>query len=83
MEASVRREGQRINNLQYTGDTTLLAGKKENMILINIVKYGSEKAGLSLHLRNIIVMSNGKLVNIFVNDEEVSTVQVFRACNHH
>jgi hypothetical protein len=53
IEAGVKIGGQKIKNLRYADDTTLLAENKDDMVqLIKRVKISSEKAGLKLNKKN-------------------------------
>ena len=50
--------GRNINNLRYTGDTTLMAESKEELkSLLMKVKQESEKAGLKLNIQKMKIMA--------------------------
>ena len=51
-QAGIKIAGRNINNLRYTGDTTLMAESEEELkSLLMKVKEESEKAGLKLHIQ--------------------------------
>jgi hypothetical protein len=79
IEAGVKIGGQKINNLQYADDTTLLAENKDNTVqLIKRVKISSEKADLKLNIKKTRVMSTGEQGNILVDSEEIRTVTSYK-----
>ena len=52
-----------INNLRYTGDTTLMAESKEELrSLLMKVKEESEKVGLKLNIQKTNIMASGPLI---------------------
>ena len=69
-QARIKIVGKNINNLRYTGDTTLMAESKEELkSLLMKVKEESEKVGLKLniHLCLIFCFACRVIINIFLN----------------
>ena len=57
-QAGIKIAGRNINNLRYADDTTLMAGREEELkSLLMKVKEGSEKAGLKLSIQKIKIMA--------------------------
>ena len=51
-----------INNLRYTDDTTLMAGREEEVkSLLTKVKEQSEKIGLKLNIQKTKIMASGPI----------------------
>ena len=51
-----------INNLRYTGDTTLMAESEEELnSLLMKVKEESEKVGLKLNIQKMKIMASGPI----------------------
>ena len=75
--------GQNINNLRYADDTALLANNPEKLQkVVTKVKEESGKAGLDMNVKKTKAMvlskeSNGKKVNIKVNNEILEQVDTF------
>jgi hypothetical protein len=62
-----------------TGDTTLLAENKDDMIqLIKRVIISSEKAGLKLNIKKTRVTSTGEQASVLVDGEEIRTVTSYK-----
>jgi hypothetical protein len=79
IEAGVKIQGRKINNIKYADDTTLLAENKDDMgQLIKRVKISSQKAGLKLNIKKTRVMSVGEQVNIIVDGKEIRTVTSYK-----
>ena len=57
-QAGIKIAGRNINNLRYTGDTTLMAEREEKLksLLMN-VKEESEKFGLKLNIQKTKIMN--------------------------
>ena len=54
--------GRSINNLRYTGDTTLMAESEEKLKSpLMKVKKKSEKAGLKLNIQKTKIMASGPI----------------------
>ena len=54
----MKTAGRNINNLRYTGDTTLMA-----KILLMKVKDESEKVGLKLNIQKMKIMASGPITS--------------------
>ena len=53
-QAGIKTARRNINNLKYTGDTTLMAENKEELkSLLRKVKEESEKVGLKLNIQKL------------------------------
>ena len=57
-QAGIKTAGRKINNLRYSGDTTLMAESEELKSLLMTVKEESEKAGLKLNIRKTKIMAS-------------------------
>ena len=57
-QAGIKISGRNINNLRYTGDTTLMA-----KILLMKVKDESEKVGLKLNIQKMKIMASGPITS--------------------
>ena len=66
-----------INNLRYTGDTTLMAESEELNSLLMKVKEESEKAGLKLNIQKIKIMASGPITSWQIDGETMETVRDF------
>src|ERR1043165_9917738 len=76
-DKGVRIAGRTLNNLRYADDTTLLAGKKTDLIeMIRRLKKESEKAGLYFNMTKTKIMSTGE-DSFEVDGEELETVSSF------
>ena len=63
-QAGIKISGRNINNLRYTGDTTLMAESEEELkSLLMKVKEESEKAGLKLHIQKTKIMASGPITS--------------------
>ena len=59
-----RLPGEKINNLRYADDTTLLAESEEELkSLLMKVKEESEKVGLKLNIRKTKIMASGSITS--------------------
>src|SRR5918994_2124073 len=77
-EKGVRIAGRTLNNLRYADDTTLLAGKKIDLVeMIRRLKKESEKAGLYFNMKKTKIMSTGEEDSFEVDGEELETVTTF------
>ena len=62
-----------INNLKYADDTTLMAGKEEEVkSLLMKVKVESEKVGLKLNIQKTKIMASGPITSWEIHGETVS-----------
>ena len=57
-QAVIKTAGRNINNLRYTGDTTLMA-----KILLMKVKDESEKVALKLNIQKMKIMASGPVTS--------------------
>ena len=58
-QAGINFAGRNINNLRYTGDTTLMAESEEELkSLLMKVKEESEKVGLKLNIQKTKIMAS-------------------------
>ena len=58
VQAGIKIARRNINNLRYADDTTLMAGSKEKLkTLLMKVKEESEKAGLKLNIKKMLILS--------------------------
>ena len=63
-QAGIKIAGRNINNLRYTGDTTLLAESKEELkSLLMKVKEESEKVGLNLNIQKTKIMASSPITS--------------------
>ena len=61
-QAGIEIAGRNINNLRYADDTTLMAESEEKLkSLLMKVKEESEKAGLTLNIQRMKIMSPGPI----------------------
>ena len=67
--------GRSINNLRYTGDTTLMAESEEELkSLLMKIKGESEKAGLKLNIQKMKIVSSGPITSWQIDGETMETV---------
>ena len=63
-QAGIKIAGRNINNLRYTGDTTLMEESKEELkSLLMKVKEESEKAGLKLNIQKTKIMASSPITS--------------------
>ena len=62
-QAGIKIAGRNINNLRYTGDTTLMAESEELKSLLMKVKEESEKVGLRLSIQKTKIMASGPITS--------------------
>ena len=66
------------NNLRYADDTTLMAGREEELkSLLMKVKEGSEKVSLKLNIQKTKIMASGPITSWEIDGETVETVSDF------
>ena len=64
-----------MNNLRYTGDTTLMAESEEELkSLLMKVKEESEKVGLKLNFQETKIMASGSITSWQIGGETMKTV---------
>ena len=69
---------EKINNLRYADDTTLMAESEEELKgLLMTVKEESEKVGLKLHIQKTKIMASGPITSWQTDRETVETVSDF------
>ena len=72
-QAGIKTAGRKINNLRYSGDTTLMEESEEELkSLLTKVKEGSEKVGLELNIQKTKIMASGPITSWEVEGETVS-----------
>ena len=76
-QAGIKIAGRNINNLRYTGDTTLMAESKELKSLLKKVKEESEKVGLKLNIQKMKIMASGPNPSWKIDGETMETVAHF------
>ena len=63
-QAGIKIARRNINNLRYTGDTTLMAESEEELkSLLMKVKEESEKVGLKLNIQKTKIMASGLITS--------------------
>ena len=73
-----RLQGEHINNLRYTDETTLMAESEEELkSLLMKVKEESEKFGLKLNIQKTNIMASGPTTSWEIDGETVETVSDF------
>ena len=76
-QAGIKIAGRNINNLRYTGDTTLMAESEELKSLLMKMKEESEKVGLKLNIQKTKIMASSP-INLWQKyGETVETVTDF------
>ena len=63
---------QKISNLRYAADTTLMASEEELKSLLMRVKEESEKVGLKLNIQKTKIMASGPITSWEIDGETVS-----------
>ena len=77
-QAGIKIAGRNINNLRYADDTTLMAGREEELkSLLMKVKEESERAGLKLNIQKTKIMASDPITSWQINGETVETVADF------
>ena len=77
-QAGIKIAGRNINNLRYSGDTTLMAESEEELKSLLIkVKEESEKVGLKLNIQKTRIMASGPITSWQIDGETVETVEDF------
>ena len=76
-QAGIKIAGGNINNLRYTDDTTLMAGREELRRLLMKVKEESEKVGLKLNIQKTKIMAYSPITSGQIDGETVETVADF------
>ena len=77
-QIGIKIAGRNINNLRYADDTTLLAGKQEELkSLLMKVKEESEKVGLKLNIQKTKIMASGPITSWQTDGETMETMADF------
>ena len=76
-EAGIKIAGRNINNLRYTGDTTLMAESEELKRLLIKVKEESEKVGLKLNIQKTKIMVSSPITSWQIDGKIVEIVTDF------
>ena len=76
-QAGIKIARRNINNLRYTGDTTLMAESEELKSLLMKVKEESEKVGLNLNIQKMKIMASSPITSWQIDGETVETVADF------
>ena len=77
-QAEIKIAGRNINNLRYSGDTTLMAESKEELkSLLMKVKEESENVGLKLNIQKTKIMASGPITSWQIDGKTVETVSDF------
>ena len=64
VQAEIKIDGRKINNLRYADDTTLMAENKEELkSLLMKVKEESEKVVLKLNIQKTKIMASGLITS--------------------
>ena len=72
-QARIKIAGRSINNLRYADDTTLMAGREEELkSLLMKVKEESEKVGLKLNIQKMKLMALRPITSWEIDGETVS-----------
>ena len=77
-QSGIKTGRRNINNLRYTGDTTLMAESKEELkSLLMKVKEESEKVGLKLNVQKTKIIASSPNTSWQIDGETVETVTDF------
>ena len=70
LQVGIKIAGRNINNLRYTGNTTLMAeSEKELKSLLMKVKEESEKVGLKLNIQKTKIMASGPITSWEIDEK--------------
>ena len=69
-QAGIKIAGRNINNLRYTGNTTLMAESEELKSLLMKVKEETEKIGLKLNIQKTKIMASGPISSWQIDGEK-------------
>ena len=77
-QAGIKIARRNINNLRYADDTTLMAGRKEDLkSLLMKVKEESEKVGLKFNIQMTKIMASSPITSWQIDGETMETVRNF------
>ena len=78
IQAGIKIAGRNINNLRYADDTTLMAGREEELkSLLMKVKVKSEKVGLKFNIQKTKIMPSNPITSSQIDGKTVETVSDF------
>ena len=80
-QAGIKIVGRNINNLRYSGDTTLMAEREEELKSLLMKVRESEKVGLKLNIQKTKINASG-LITSWQIDGETVTDLFFGLQNH-
>ena len=73
-QAGIKIAGRNINNLRYSGDTTLMAESEEELkSLLMKVKEESENFGLKLNIQKTKIMASSPITSREIDGETVES----------
>ena len=75
-QAGNKIAGRNINNLRYSDDSTLMAGREEELKSL-LMKEESEKVGLKLNIHKTKIMASGPITSWQIDGETMETVRDF------
>jgi len=75
LQVGIKIVGRNINNLRYTGNTTLMAeSEKELKSFLMKVKEESEKVGLKLNIQKTKIMASGPITSWEIDEKWWQTI---------
>ena len=75
-QAGIKTARRNINNLRYTGDTTLMAESEDELkSLLMKVKEESDKVGLKFNIQKTKIMASGPITSWEIDGETVKQCQ--------
>ena len=72
-QAGIKTAGRNINNLRYADDTTLMAEREEESLLMK-VKEESENVGFKLNIQKTTIMASGPITSWQIDEETMKIV---------
>ena len=77
-QAGIEIARRNINNLRYTGDSTIMAESEEQLkSFLMKVKEESEKTGLKLNIQKMKILVSGPITSWQIDGEKMETVTDF------
>ena len=77
-QARIKIAGRNINNLRYSGDTTLMAESEEELkSLLMKVKEESKKVGLKFNIQKMKIMASDPITSWQIDRETMETLSDF------
>ena len=76
VQAGIKITGRNINNIRYADDTTLIAERELNSLLMK-VKEESEKVGLKLNIQKTKIMASSPITSWQIDGETVERAAYF------